>query len=174
MADAIDDIKAYREESKKLTSDRKNSAFAGSTREYVEESRGQKSQREMLASIINFVYDKALNPGEYILHHIDGSHANNSIDNLSLVRKDLHNKLHIEAKRNAGIKINQKMSEVEPDLVNEYKKELIRLFNENEDGENYISLPKDVWTTIQTDLLKAKPDSEDMNPQIDVSQSENI
>ena len=174
MADAIDDIKAYREESKKLTSDRKNSAFAGSTREYVEESRGQKSQREMLASIINFVYDKALNPGEYILHHIDGSHANNSIDNLSLVRKDLHNKLHIEAKRNAGIKINQKMSEVEPDLVNEYKKELIRLFNENEDGENYISLPKDVWTTIQNDLRNAKPDSEDMNPQIDVSQSENI
>ena len=128
----------------------------------------------MLASIINFVYNKTVNPGKYILHHIDGSHANNSIDNLSLVRKDLHNKLHIEAKRSVGIKANQKMSEVDPEQANEYKNELIRLFNEKDDGENYISLPKDVWTTIQNDLRKAKPDSEDLNPQIDVSQNENI
>lgn len=39
MADAIDDIKAYREEAKKLTGNRKTNSFAGSTNEYSESNK---------------------------------------------------------------------------------------------------------------------------------------
>ena len=64
---------------------------------------GQKSQREIFASIVELVYGDTINPDEYVLHHIDGSHVNNNISNLSLVKKESHTKLHIDAKRNVGV-----------------------------------------------------------------------
>ena len=130
---------------------------------------GQKSQREIFASIVELVYGDTINPDEYVLHHIDGSHANNNISNLSLVKKELHTKLHIDAKRNAGLNPNEKIDGLAETQVDDYVEELINLFFSKEDGVNYISIPMDVWATIQNNIRNSKPDSEDLNPKIDVS-----
>ena len=131
--------------------------------------RGQKSQREIFASIVELVYGDAINPDEYVLHHIDGSHANNKISNLSLVKKELHTKLHIDAKRNVGLNPNEKIDGLAETRVDDYVEELINLFFSKEDGVNYISIPMDVWATIQNNIRNSKPDAEDLNPKIDVS-----
>ena len=172
LADAIEDIKAYREEAKKLTSDRKNTKFVGSTQEYIESNDiGQKSQREILASIIELVYGENINPNEYVLHHKDGSYVNNKISNLSLVKKELHNKLHIEAKRNVGLKANQEIDGLDQEIVDAYSEELEKMFNDKSDGMNYIDVPKNIWVIIQRIIMNSKSDNEDSNPAFDVSGS---
>ena len=75
----------------------------------------------------------------------------------------------LPSKRNVGLNPNEKIDGLKETQVDDYVGELINLFKSKEDGINYISIPMDVWATIQNNIRNSKPDAEDLNPKIDVS-----
>ena len=53
--------------------------------------RGETSLRQCLCDLINKFCGITLNHTDYVLHHFDGDHSNNAIDNLILLLKQTSN-----------------------------------------------------------------------------------